>query len=191
MARNLAPRDSHRRPSCPQYPSFRSLAITQVRAASGTRQHRAVRGGGDGGGDGVDGSGPRAPFCCGLFVCCPLCLSCRRRRRRSPAAPQEQPELGALPQPEFPPRLRDLLMLLSSPPGEGRFGTTWRSPASFHSGPPASRPQLGLPAPSPPPPPRRPLPPPPPLRVNGSAGRSRSVTRPRRHKERSKQAAGR
>lgn len=72
----------------------------------------------------------RAPFCCGLFVRCPLCRSCRRRRRRyrSAAVPHKQPELGAQPEPEFPPRLRDLLMLLRSPPGGSRFSTTWEAP---------------------------------------------------------------
>lgn len=81
--------------------------------------------------------------------------------------PHEQPELGALPQPEFPPRLRDLLMLLCAPPGGGRFSTTSRGPASFHSGPRASHPQRLLPAASPLPPPLGPLLPPPSRRVNG------------------------
>ena len=93
--------------------------------------------------------------------------------------------------PEFPARLRDLLTLPCSPPGGGRFSTTWRSPASFLSPPRARQPLRWLPAPSLLPPPSQPLPPPPPPAREWSAGSSRPVTGTRRHKELSKQDAER
>lgn len=91
--------------------------------------------------------------------------------RSGAAVPSNTPlELRAQPQPEFPPRLRDLLMLAGSP-GGGK-----------------SHYYLGRPRPPRASAPPRPAPPPPQI-VNGAPAPLHPVTGTRRHKERSKQGA--
>lgn len=135
-----------------------------VRAFSGAKAGgREAPGTSDRGGECVYERGLLS-VCC-LWLCfASLGCSCRGRRRLPPR--NAPPELHALPQPEFPPRLRDLLMLAGSP-GGGKSHYYLARP----------RPPRKLPAP------------PPPRLVNGAPAPSHPVTGTRRHKERSKQGA--
>lgn len=103
-----------------------------------------------------------------LWVCCPWCVLLARLLLpwAPPFSPNAPPELHAPLQPEFPPLLRDLLMLAGSP-GGGKSHYYLSRP----------RPPRKLPAP------------PPPRLVNGAPAPSHPVTGTRRHKERSKQGA--
>lgn len=113
-------------------------------------------------------TGERAPL--GLLpLVCFASWAAPAATRSGAAVPRNTPpELRALPQPEFPPRLRDLLMLAGSP-GGGKSHYYLSRPR-----PPGRAP--------------RPAPPRPPL-VNGAPAPSHPVTGTRRHKERSKQGA--
>lgn len=133
-----------------------------VGAASGAQPGGAQRGGeGGGGGECVYGRGPRTLF--------GGCLPCIFAGRAAPvatgagaAAPHAPPARRALPQPEFPPRLRDLLMLLRAPGGGGaRYYPARPRPVPFRARRPPPPPALT-------PRPLQPLLPPPPRSLNGA-----------------------